>query len=161
MLAGPPYRYGDAVIGLFGVVGAAGALCASVAGRLADAGRTSPATGAFSLIIALSFAVCSLVALVVGVVLLDVGCQGLHVLNHSTIYGLGSGASRLNSAYMTSFFLGGAAGSAASAALYGARGWGAVCLLGATLGLAATLLWASERRERLPGTGAMSRPPAG
>ena len=52
---------------------------------------------------------------------------------------------------MTCFFLGGAAGSAASATLYGASGWGVVCLLGATLGLAAFLVWVNERRVARPG----------
>ena len=152
LLAGAPYRYGDAAIGLFGLLGAAGAVCASMAGRLADAGRTRPATGAFALAIAAAFVLLiagrrSLPALVAGILVLDVGCQGLHVLNQSAIYGLSPGAiSRVNSAYMTSFFLGGAAGSAASASVYDAFGWTAVCLLGTAVGLAAVLRWATDRR---------------
>jgi predicted MFS family arabinose efflux permease len=158
LLARPPYRYGDAVIGLFGLVGAAGALCASVAGRLADAGRTRAATGAFAATIAAAYGLLalgrgSLPALIAGVVVLDVGCQGLHVINQSVVYGLAAGAhSRINSAYMTCFFLGGAAGSAASAALYGAAGWTGVCLLGAALGLAAVGLWMGERGEAPSGS---------
>jgi hypothetical protein len=42
---------------------------------------------------------------------------------------------------MTSFFFGGASGSAASAALYSHAGWNGVCTLGAALGGAATALW--------------------
>ena len=38
VLSGAPFHYGDATIGLFGLVGAAGALCANVAGRWADRG---------------------------------------------------------------------------------------------------------------------------
>jgi predicted MFS family arabinose efflux permease len=150
LLAGPPYGYGDATIGLFGLAGAAGALCASVAGRLADAGRGRAATGAFAGTIAGAYGLLalgqhSLAALIAGVVVLDVGCQGLHVLNQSVVYGLASEAhSRINSAYMTSFFLGGAAGSAASAAIFGTTGWTGVCLLGGALGLAAVALWIME-----------------
>ena len=39
LFSGPPYHYGNAVIGLFGLAGLAGAVAATVAGRLADRGR--------------------------------------------------------------------------------------------------------------------------
>ena len=38
LLSGPPYSYSDGIIGLFGLVGAAGALTASVVGRFTDRG---------------------------------------------------------------------------------------------------------------------------
>jgi len=145
LLAGPPYHYGVTVIGLFGLVGAAGALCATVAGRLADQGRTAGATAAFSVAILASFGLMwfgrgSLGWLVVGIVLLDIGVQGLQVTNQSLVYTLAPEArSRVNSAYMFCYFIGGAAGSAVAADLYGAGGWAAVCALGAAIGLVATL----------------------
>jgi hypothetical protein len=42
--------------------------------------------------------------------------------------------SRINAVYMTSYFVGGALGSAAAAFVYEQRGWGGVCVLGAGLG---------------------------
>jgi predicted MFS family arabinose efflux permease len=157
LLASSPYRYGEATIGLFGLVGAAGAASASMVGRLADAGRVRLATGAFAATIAVAYLVLgtgrrSLPALIAGILILDLGVTGVHVLNLSTIYGLHTEArSRLNSAYMTSFFLGGAAGSAASATLYDAAGWTGVCLLGVALGVVTVGLWLTERSDRQSG----------
>ena len=143
LLKGAPYHYSNTVIGLFGLVGAAGALAANGAGRLAD-GATRAATFGFALAMALAFAVLaagrsSLPALIVGILVLDAGSNGLHVLNQHANYSLPTAPdarSRINAVYMTSFFLGGAAGSAASAAIYSHAGWSRVCVLGACLGAA-------------------------
>ena len=90
--------------------------------------------------LAMSFAVLwfgrsSIVWIVVGVILLDVGVQGTQVLNQSVIYGLSPSAqSRVNSVYMTTYFVGGAGGSAVAGAAYDRGGWGSVCILGASMG---------------------------
>lgn len=150
LLARPPYGYGEAVIGLFGLLGVAGALCASVAGRLADRGWTLWSTGAFVLLTGLSFALLalggrSLLALVLGIVALDLGVQGTHITNQSVIYRASAGArSRITTVYMVTYFVGGALGSATAAALYATRGWSAVCALGAVYALAAVALWAAQ-----------------
>ena len=151
LLSGPHYGYDSAEIGLFGLVGVAGALCASVAGRLADGGHQKPATVAFLSITLLSFGVMALGAhnlplLVVGVLLLDFGVQGTQVTNQSIIYGLRPQArSRVNTVYMTSYFLGGSLGSLCAATVWSAAGWTGVCTLGAALPLAGLLVWATNR----------------
>jgi cyanate permease len=90
----------------------------------------------------------SLAALIAGIVILDVGVQGLHVLNQTTIFTLGEDTrSRINGIYLTLYFLGGAIGSTASAWLYDRAGWSAVCGLGAAIGCAALLLWLIEAVE--------------
>jgi len=148
VLAGPPYHYGATVIGLFGLLGVAGALVASLAGRLADHGYAHGATGGFAAAILASFGLLvlgghALVPFIAGVLLLDLGVQGLQITNQSEIYRLGGGArSRITTAYMTSYFVGGAAGSAGAVALYGVAGWGGVCLLGAACAAAILSLWA-------------------
>ena len=152
LLAGAPYHYGDTVIGLFGLVGAGGALCAQAAGRLADRGLTRMTTGAFAALVALSFLPIwwgrtSLAWLVVGIVVLDVGVQGLQVTNQSLIYKLAPDSrSRVNSAYMVCYFAGGAAGSAVASVLYSSGGWTAVCALGAIIGGATVLASALDGR---------------
>lgn len=61
--------------------------------------------------------------------------------NQSIIYRLAPAArSRINSAYMVCYFAGGALGSAAASTVYDAAHWPGVCLLGAAIGLATTLL---------------------
>ena len=79
-------------------------------------------------------------ALIAGILVLDVAVQGLHVLNQSEIYRLAPDArSRANSIYMTSYFVGGASGSAVSAGLYQTFGWTGVAALGAVVGRQGTL----------------------
>lgn len=152
LLAGPAYGYGEGAIGLLGLVGVAGALCAQVSGRIADRGWTRAGTGTWLLLLTASFGVLflgghSLLALVVGVVVLDAGVQGNQVLNQSVVYSLDAEArSRLTTAYLTTCFVGGALGSGLSAALYPALGWGAVCVAGALIAGAGVALWTTELR---------------
>jgi predicted MFS family arabinose efflux permease len=160
LLSGAPYHYGNGVIGLFGLVGVVGALAASGAGRLADRGHNARATTATLLIMFASWGVLALgktsvVALIAGIALLDLGVQGAHISNQSAIYALRPEArSRLTTAYMMAYFLGGAALSAVSSALYGADGWSGICVLGAVTALLALVGWivteAAARRRAAP-----------
>jgi predicted MFS family arabinose efflux permease len=142
LLAGAPYHYGSAVIGLFGLVGAAGALAATMAGRLADRGHAAASTRVTAALLLLCwlpmwFGHRSVVALIVGILVLDFATQGMQVTNQSLIYRLNPQArSRINSAYMTVYFAGGAAGSALSAVSYDKSGWAGVCWVGAGFGVA-------------------------
>jgi predicted MFS family arabinose efflux permease len=146
VLSGAPYHYGDAAIGLFGLVGAAGALCATLAGRWADRDLTRRTTTVFAVLVALSFLPLwlgghDLAMMIVGVLVLDVGVQGLQVTNQSIIYRLAPEArSRINSAYMVCYFIGGALGSAAGSWCYANHRWAGVCVLGAALGAVAVVL---------------------
>ena len=141
------YHYSTGVIGLFGLIGAAGALAATLAGRLSDRGWARYSTGAATALLlgswlALWLGRSSLAALVLGILALDVGAQGLHITNQGEIYRLRPEArSRLTSAYMVLYFAGGAAGSVSSAILYSRLGWNGVCAAGAGFAGAAFLLW--------------------
>jgi predicted MFS family arabinose efflux permease len=140
LLAGPPYHLGTGTIGLFGLIGAGGAIAASLAGRLADRGHQAVVTGVTAVLLLVSWLPLwvggrSVAALVLGILILDVAAQGLHITNQSEIYRLRPDArSRINSAYMTSYFIGGAAGSAASAAAFSLAGWDGVAGCGAAVG---------------------------
>ena len=151
LLSGSPYRYSNAVIGLFGLVGAGGILAANLAGKLADSARATATTVGTGVLLAASFALLwagrtSLAALIIGIVVLDIGTQGMQITNQAVIYALRPDArSRINSAYMVCYFLGGAVGSVSAGALYGTHGWAGVCLLGAGFGVLTLAMSAYDR----------------
>lgn len=158
LLSGPPFHYGNTTIGLFGLAGVAGASAAPVAGRLADRGHGRIAATATLVILLASWGLLALgrndvPVLLAGIVVLDLGAQGIHISNQSTIYALRPEArSRLTTAYMVAYFLGGAVLSALTSVLYGSGGWSAVCLLGAgTAGLALLIWLASDLALRRGG----------
>ena len=156
LLSGAPYHYSDLTIGLFGLVGASGALCANLAGRWSDRGFTRQTTMAFAACIAASFLPLwygrrDLAWLIIGILVLDVGVQGLQVTNQSIIYRLAPDRrSRINSAYMVCYFAGGAIGSAVASSIYDRHHWAGVCLLGAVIGAAALLGAALDAARRPP-----------
>lgn len=158
LLAGPRYGYSVGIIGTFGLVGAAGAAMASAAGRLADRGvdRVTTWTGAVALAgswLLVYLGGRHLAALVVGILVLDAAVQGVHVTNQSLIYTIRPEArGRITSVYMTSYFAGGAAGSALSAVAWDLAGWTAVSLVGAAF--AAALVLAVAVGEGRSGSGA-------
>lgn len=152
------YHYGNAVIGLFGLAGVAGASAAQVVGRMADRerGRLATTITLLSLLaswLLLALGARSVVVLILGIMVLDLGVQGAHIGNQSAIYRLDPDArSRITTAYMSAYFLGGIVCSAFTGALYAADGWGAVCALGAGVSLLALLAWAATaRRVSIPG----------
>ena len=150
-LEGEPYRYSSQVAGLFGLIGAAGALGAPLVGRLADRFRISRIIGvllALNLLSWLLFGALggSLAALIAGVVLLDLGVQGTQVANQTRIYALDPPArSRLNTVQMVTTFLGGAVGSSLGSFAWHEWGWRGVCLSGGGAVLFGFLVWAAHR----------------
>jgi predicted MFS family arabinose efflux permease len=146
------YGYGEGAVGLFGLLGVAGALAAQFAGRVADRGWARVSTLGFLLTLALSWGVLaggerSLAAVVAGILLLDLAAQGAHISNQSEVYRLRPEArSRLTTGYMCVNFAGGVVGSASSAAVYDLGGWTAVCAVGFGFSVLALLLWLTEAR---------------
>jgi predicted MFS family arabinose efflux permease len=146
-LAGPPLSLSTAAIGAFGLAGAGGALAAAGAGRLADRGLGERTTGlALAALLAawlpLAFVERSLIALVAGLLALEVAVQAVHVTNQSILYAAApESRSRLAGGYMVFYSVGSAAGSIASTATYAWSGWIGVCVLGAAIGAVALTFW--------------------
>ena len=132
-------------IALFALAGAAGALVAPAAGHLADRGHTAVGTLASLLGIIVAFGIAamgaklhSVIVLALAAIVLDAGVQTSLVLGQRSIYILAPELrSRMNGIFMAMFFVGGAAGSAATGLLLSQGGWMALCAAGALLPLVA------------------------
>ncbi|MFJ7648704.1 MFS transporter [Lysinibacillus sp. NPDC097279] len=146
-LSTPPFALSHSAIGAFGLIGVAGALAAASAGKLADRGYGQRTTGIALLLLLISWLFISclhqtLVALVIGIMLLDLAVQAIHVTNQTMILPLRREAqSRLTAGYMMFYSIGSASGSIASTQIYAHFGWGGVSLLGASVSAVAMLFW--------------------
>lgn len=147
-LSAPPYSLSTTQVGLFGLVGAAGALGASLAGRLSDRGRGQRTTGIGLGVMLASWLPIALLpqslwGLIIGLITFDFGLQSVHVANQSLIYRVRPAAqSRLTAGYMVFYSLGSAAGAIISTLVYAYAGWQGVCVLGAAISLTALVFWA-------------------
>lgn len=146
-LSSPPYNFSHTAIGAFGLAGVVGALAATRAGQWADRGyaRNTSAAALVILLLAwwpLSLMDRSLGILLIGIVLLDLGGQALHVTNQSLIFRTRPEAhSRLVGLYMLFYATGSGFGAIGTTITYAAVGWQGVCLLGGTVSLLALLFW--------------------
>ena len=153
VLTGPRFHYSPIGVGVFALVGAAGAAVAPLAGRWADRELARPMTGIAFVVAALAFAVAGfgqrqIILIALAGILIDVAVQTTLILGQHTIYRLDAGArSRLNSAFMAVFFAGGALGSQLGSLAYHAAGWTGVSVLGAALPLIALAYWVTGRRS--------------
>ncbi len=140
------YNLGAGVAGSFGLVGAAGALVAPIAGRLADRHGSRWVISVGMSLLAFSYILLwgeershasmtlHLIALALGVIILDMGAQMCQVANQTRIFGLvPSARSRTNTVYMTVYFTGAAAGSALTTVAWVNWKWNGVC--GLAIGL--------------------------
>ncbi|QQZ38575.1 MULTISPECIES: MFS transporter [Pseudomonas] len=148
LLSQQPYSFGPATVGLLSLVALLGIFASPHIGALADRIGTQRTvmTGVSALVIGFSlvaFADHSLTALLAGMALLDLGNRAGLVANQARVYALRAEArSRLNTVFMSTYFLGGATGAALGS--YGAHqaGWAGLAAVGGALAVAAGLLGA-------------------
>ncbi len=149
LLLAQKYHFSQADIGLFALVGAAGAIAAPIAGRHADRGFSRPLTlaailivgGAFLLSLAQSGGWAGVGLLGVTAIAIDIGTTVSLVTGQRAIFVLGAEVrSRLNGLFIAAFFVGGAVGSAVGVMAYAQGGWSLAAGLSAAA-TAATLLY--------------------
>ncbi|MEN2453643.1 MFS transporter, partial [Bacillus sp. JR_15] len=146
-LSSSPHNLSHTAIGAFGLAGVAGALGATRAGSLADRGLGQLTTCIALVLLFVSwffifFTEYSLILLIIGIIILDLSVQAVHVTNQSMIFTvLPEARSRLTAAYMIFYSIGSATGSIASTSIYANNGWSGVCLFGASVSAIALLYW--------------------
>jgi predicted MFS family arabinose efflux permease len=155
-LAGPAFNLSQKGIALFALAGAAGAVAAPIAGRLADRGWSRLVTVVAISLVAVAFVMTHIarpgstlaLALLVGAaIVLDFGVQANMVAGQRAIFSLGAEfRARLNGIYMAIFFTGGALGSALGAWAYAQGGWMMASSVGFALPVMALLYYTTERR---------------
>ena len=161
-LSGPPFNFHPGTISIFGMVAFAGALIAPSFGRLADRGNSSVSllisiimilTG----LILLKIMADSLFVLIIAMLILNIGLPANQVTNLSIIYTLDQTSnSRINTIYMTTYFVGGAIGTFLGLICWKLGGWEWVTWQMVLLALAAGVIILKSIKELGPltiGTG--------
>ncbi len=145
LLGSPHYRLGAGVAGSFGVLGAIGASVAPIAGRLADRYGSRWVISIGLTVLILSWVITwglgyHIAGLVIGVLMMDAGAQTTQVSNQTRIFALAhcpgsayGARSRINTIYMTIYFIFGALGSYLGAHAWERWQWAGVCSLGLLL----------------------------
>lgn len=136
---------GSDITGLFGLFGAAGALAAGVMGRLSDRMDAYKLSTFTLLLIVISFVVFmlsgySMIGLIIGVIVLDMGVQATHISNQSLIFSLKPEArNRINTVYMVTYFIGGSLGTYITSFAWDYYKWTGVCIVGILLSALAVI----------------------
>jgi len=131
-----PFFVGSDVAGAFGLIGAVGALAAALVGRVSKVLSTSKIIFYSIIIMLISWGFFyefgySYWGLIVGVILIDLGLQAMHVSNQTIIFGLDAKAgNRVNTVYMTSYFIGGSLGTFIAANAWDKFQWNGVVAVG-------------------------------
>lgn len=152
-LSAPPHAMSHTSIGAFGLVGALGAMAAARAGSLTDRGHGQTTTCVALVLLCASWLPISLIdksviLLIVGIILLDIGGQAIHVVNQSMIFSTRPEAhARLVGCYMLFYSAGSGLGAISSTVIYSRAGWPGVCALGFVVSMTAFAFWAATVRH--------------
>lgn len=139
------FQLSDVMVGFIALAGVFGALSTKKIGQIADQGYTKLITwvGIFILAFAWIFLFIGasyLWSYIFGFALMNLGLATIHSSNQNIIFRLRPDAkSRINSIYMTSYFIGGACGSALGIYAWHHGGWNRACLVGICLVMGAAL----------------------
>jgi MFS family permease len=146
------FNQGSDVAGAFGLVGAFGAIAAGLMGRLSDKMDAYKLSTITLLLLLLSFIIFlfsanSIVGLILGVIIMDLGVQATHISNQAIIFSLNPVArNRINTIYMVSYFIGGSLGTFLATRVWGTYNWTGVCTIGITLSVITIIIHLLTRK---------------
>ena len=135
-----PFYAGSDVVGLLGLCGVAGAMSASVVGRLVSriGVHNFNLLGAALMLSAWIIAYLwgnTYTAIIITILILDIGMQCIQLSNQTVVFSINPKASnRINTIFMTNYFIGGSLGTFLSGSAWSMAGWSGVTILG--IGLA-------------------------
>ena len=135
-----PFYAGSDVVGLLGLCGVAGAMSASVVGRLVSriGVHNFNLLGAALMLSAWIIAYLwgnTYTAIIITILILDIGMQCIQLSNQTVVFSLNPKASnRINTIFMTNYFIGGTLGTFLSGSAWSMAGWSGVTIVG--IGLA-------------------------
>lgn len=148
------FGYGSDVTGAFGLFGVAGALAAAFVGKMSDKIDKGKIILYSTLLLIISWVIFlfsgnSIIGLIIGVVLVDLGLQALHITNQNIIFAKNPEArNRVNTIYMVGFFIGGALGTTLGAYAWQHFGWSGVSVLGISLSVIIGIVQLIFRKSR-------------
>lgn len=134
-----PFFAGNNIVGLLGLCGIAGALTASYIGNYVQVlGVKRLNYIGCSLIFAAWFSLYSgqnsYVGIITGIFIIDIGMQCIQLSNQATIFSLNpKAANRINTIFMTTYFIGGSIGTLLAGTFWHWFGWQGVVGTGITL----------------------------
>lgn len=147
------FNMGSDVAGMFGLVGAFGALAVGAMGRLSDKMDPYHLSSFTVALVIVSFIVFwfsghSMVGLIIGVILMDMGVQATHISNQAIIFATNAAArNRINTIYMVTYFIGGALGTFISTQLWHLYKWDGVCIIGVSISTITLIMHLANRKK--------------
>lgn len=153
LLSDAPFKYTSEQIGLMGLAAAAGALGAPLVGRIADKKNPRIAIGYGIIFLFLGYILfyifqANLIGMIVGIIAIDLGLQGIHVSNQTRIYTLLPEArNRLNTVFMTTSFIGTSLGSGIGLWVWSFAQWNGVCVAGIGLITIALIIYLATYKK--------------
>lgn len=152
-VASAPFYAGSDVVGMLGLCGVVGAITASGVGKYVHrfSIKAFSIAGAAAQLLAWTSALLfgnTYIGLIVAIILADLGMQCLQLSNQSAcLHEIPEANNRVNTIFMTIYFVGGSVGTFCAAWGWKVAGWTGVCAVGGVFALGSLLISAINKRN--------------